>query len=79
MRPVWQSEELHLPKPLENLISSDDNSDSDKGHRQQEGDNVDCNLTFEAIDPHLNPAYKHKEILMTLSMILIYLNNTLNS
>jgi hypothetical protein len=35
-------------KPLENLISTDDNSDFDKGHRQQEGDNVDCDLKFEA-------------------------------
>jgi len=33
---------------VENLISSDDNSDSEKGHRQKEGVNVDCDLTFEA-------------------------------
>jgi hypothetical protein len=27
---------------------SDDNSDSREGHGQQEGDNIDCDLTFEA-------------------------------
>jgi hypothetical protein len=48
MRPVPHSEELPVPKPLENLISTDGNSDSDKGHKQKEGDNVDYNLTFEA-------------------------------
>jgi len=27
---------------------SDDNCDSHEGHGQQEGDNIDCDLTFEA-------------------------------
>jgi hypothetical protein len=27
---------------------NDDNSDSHEGHGQQEGDNLDCDLTFEA-------------------------------
>jgi hypothetical protein len=27
---------------------SDDNSDSYEGHGQQEGDNIDCDLTFDA-------------------------------
>ena len=48
---------LPVSELLENLTFSDDNSDSDKDHRQQEGDNVDCNLTFEAScsssEPHL--------------------------
>jgi hypothetical protein len=48
MRPVPQGEELPVPKPQENLIFNDDISDSDWDHEQQEGDNVDCNLTFEA-------------------------------
>jgi hypothetical protein len=34
-----------------------DNSDSDEDHRQQDGDKVDCDLTFEAScsksEPHL--------------------------
>jgi hypothetical protein len=33
---------------MENLAFSDDNSDADKDHTQQEGDNTDCDLTFEA-------------------------------
>jgi hypothetical protein len=48
MRPVPQSEEFIVPKPPKNLTFSDDNSDSDKDHGQEEGDNVDCNPTFEA-------------------------------
>ena len=57
-------------RPLESLISSNDNSDSDKflvmtiliviWHLKQ-------------VVPHLNPVYKHKEILITLFMILICL------
>jgi hypothetical protein len=33
---------------MENLAFSDDNSDANKDHGQQEGDNTDCDLTFEA-------------------------------
>jgi len=51
------SEELLLPKPPKNLTCSDDNSDSDEDHGQQEGDNIHCKLTFEAscssFEPHL--------------------------
>jgi hypothetical protein len=47
MKPVPQGEELPVPKPQENLIFNDDISDSDRDHEQQEGDNVDRNLTFE--------------------------------
>jgi hypothetical protein len=36
MRPVPHSEELPVPKPPENLTSSDDNSDSDQDYEQQE-------------------------------------------
>jgi hypothetical protein len=42
------SEELLVPKPPKNLTCNDDNSDYDENHRQQEGDNVHCKLTFEA-------------------------------
>jgi hypothetical protein len=38
----------YLPKPLDNLTFSDDNSDSDKDHEQQEGDSVEYDPTFEA-------------------------------
>ena len=48
VRPVPHSEELPLPNHLENLAFSNDSSDSDEDHRQQEGGNVDCYLTFEA-------------------------------
>jgi len=44
-------------KAYENLAFSNDNSDSDIDHGQQEGDYVDCDLTFEASsfssEPHL--------------------------
>jgi hypothetical protein len=57
VRPVPLSVQLPVPKPLENLTFRDDNSDSDEYHRRQEGDNVDCDLTFEAscfsVEPHL--------------------------
>jgi hypothetical protein len=46
--PPAYSEEVPAAHPLENLTSSDYNSDFDEDHRQQEGDNVDCDLTFEA-------------------------------
>jgi hypothetical protein len=57
MRPVPHSEELPVPKPLENLTFSDNNSYSDEVHGQQEGDNGDCDPTFDAScslsEPHL--------------------------
>jgi hypothetical protein len=57
MRHIPHSEELAVPKPLENLTFSDENSDSNKDHRQQQGENVHCDLTFEAScslsEPHL--------------------------
>ena len=57
LRPVPHSKELPVPKPPEILIFNGDNSVSDKYHEQQEGDSVDCNLTFEASfsssEPHL--------------------------
>jgi hypothetical protein len=56
MRPVPHSEEFPAPKPPENLTFSDENADSGKDHRQQEGE-FDCNLTFKAncspSEPHL--------------------------
>ena len=55
--PVPHSGELPVPKPPENLTFSGDNSDSDKDHGQQEGENVDCGAEFEAVcsstEPHL--------------------------
>jgi hypothetical protein len=38
-----------------NLTSGDDRSDSAEDHGQQEGDNVDCDLTFEASCSSSNP------------------------
>jgi hypothetical protein len=57
MKPVPHTEQLLVPKPMENLAFSNDNSDSDTDHGQQEGDYADCDLTFEASsfssEPHL--------------------------
>ena len=50
-------ESFSIPKSSENLTFSDDNSDSDEDRVEQEGDNVDCDPTFEASssssEPHL--------------------------
>ena len=48
MKPIPRSEELLVPKPPENLIFSDDNSESDEDQGQLECDNVDCDPTFVA-------------------------------
>jgi hypothetical protein len=57
MRPVPYSEKLPVPNPLENMTFSDDNSDANEDQRQQEGNNVDCELIFEpscsSSEPHL--------------------------
>jgi hypothetical protein len=37
-----------MPKSPVNLIFSDDNPNSDEDHKHQEGDNVGCDLSFEA-------------------------------
>ena len=37
-----------MPKSSVNLTFSDDSSNSDEDHGQQEEDNVDCDPTFEA-------------------------------
>ena len=46
-----------MPKSPVNLTFSDDNSDSDEDHGQQEGDNIDCDPSSEAScsssEPHL--------------------------
>jgi len=47
MRPVPQSVEFLVSKPPINLTFNDKNSDSDKDHGQQAGDNVVSNSTFE--------------------------------
>ena len=56
MSPVPHSVELP-PKPPENLTFSNDVSDYDDEHRQQEGKNVCCDPTFDAScfspEPHL--------------------------
>jgi len=56
MRPIPHSEQLPVPKPPENPTFSDDNSDSDEDRGQQEWDNVDCNLTFEASSSSSEPS-----------------------
>jgi hypothetical protein len=48
---------LPMPKSPANLTFSDENSNSDEDHGQQEGDSIDCDPTFEASCPHLNPIY----------------------
>ena len=48
MRPVPHSEEFPVLKSPENLTFSDENSDSDKDHRQQGGEQFYYDLTFEA-------------------------------
>jgi len=57
MRPVPQSEQLPAPKLLENLTFGYDNSNSDKDHKQQDGENFDCDWTFEgscsSFEPYL--------------------------
>jgi len=57
MRPFLYSEELPVPQPPENVAFSDNTSDSDEDHGRQEGGNVHCDPTFEAIcstsEPHL--------------------------
>jgi len=55
MRPILHSEELPVPKPLENLTFSDDNSDSDD-HGKQEWDNVDSDPTSEATSSSYEPS-----------------------
>jgi len=46
-----------MPKSPVNLTFSDDNSGSDEDHGQQEGENIDCDPSFEAscssAEPHL--------------------------
>jgi hypothetical protein len=57
MTPVPHNGEFSVQKPPENLTYSDDISDSDEDRVEQEGDNVDCDPTFEASsyssEPHL--------------------------
>lgn len=56
MKPVPYSEELPVPQPLKNVAFSDNTSNCDEDHGQQEGDNADCDPTFEArcsSEPHL--------------------------
>ena len=47
MRPCPHSEKLPVPKLPEHLTFSDEKSDSDEENAQQEGNNVDCDPTFE--------------------------------
>jgi len=58
-----------MPKSPVNLTFSDENSDSDEDHGQQEGENIDCDPTFKQVVPHLNPIHYYKDILATLSVI----------
>jgi hypothetical protein len=57
MRLAAHGEELPVPKTPENLTFSDEKSNSLVDHRQHEGENVDCNQTFEvscsSFEPHL--------------------------
>jgi len=53
MRPVQHSEVACTTSSGKSF--SDDNSGSDEAHGQQEGDNVDCDPTFEASCPSSEP------------------------
>jgi hypothetical protein len=72
MRPVPQGEEFLVPKPQKNYVFGDDNSDSDEDHGQQEGDNVDCNPTFEESyspsEPYLLTQGDLKDIVCDLNL-----------
>jgi hypothetical protein len=57
MRPVPYSEKLPVPKPPENLNFSEDNSDANEDHGQQEGDNVVVIRYLKQVVSHLNPIY----------------------
>jgi hypothetical protein len=61
MRPVPHSEKLPVPKPLEYMTFSDDNSDAKEDQRQQEGNNVDCDLKFEASCSSSEPHFLTQE------------------
>jgi hypothetical protein len=56
-RSVPHTEELPAPNSPEYLTFSDNNSDSDEDHGEQEGGNVECDPTFEesfsSCDHHL--------------------------
>jgi hypothetical protein len=57
IKPVPHRQELPVAEPLEYQTFSDDNSDSDENHIQQEQGNVDCDMIFVArcssSEPHL--------------------------
>jgi hypothetical protein len=57
IRSVLHHKELPVAEPLEYMIFTNDNSDSDEDHRQQVWGNADCDLIFEAScsmsEPHL--------------------------
>lgn len=79
MRHVQNTEQFPVTKHPENLTFSDEISDFDEDHEQQEGDNVDCDPNLKQdFFFHLNPIYKHQEILMTLSVNLICLKRSRN-
>jgi hypothetical protein len=61
IRPVPHSQELPVAEPLEYLTFSDDSSDSDEDHRQQERGNVDCDLIFVASCSSSEPHLLYKE------------------
>jgi hypothetical protein len=72
MRPVPHSGEFPVLKPTENLTFSDNNSDSEKNHGQQEGENADCDPTFEAScsssEPHLLTQGDPNDLVRDLSL-----------
>jgi hypothetical protein len=72
MRLVPLSEDLP-PNPQEKLTFSNDNSDSDDDHGQQERENVYCNPTFAAVSFTYKPHLLTQRYLMALTVILICL------
>jgi hypothetical protein len=51
------NEELPEPNLPEYLTISDKNSDSDEDHGQQEGGNVERDLKYKQVVPHLTTIY----------------------
>jgi hypothetical protein len=47
--PVPHREEFPILKPRKNLTLSDNISDSDEDHGEQEGENADCDPTFKVV------------------------------
>jgi hypothetical protein len=69
---------LPAPKPPEYLTFSDNNSDSDEDHGEQEGSNVECDPTYEGScspDHHLLTQGHLNDLLRNLNLSKKKLNS----